>query len=211
MIARLLSWLGVDAGSGRFLLVALACLGAYAHGYRYADIQAEARHNQYVAQHNQARADDLAKQLRELHAEQQRGDALSLQLLARNAERNQLADKLKRRVSRVSTVYIAKPGAAPVALPDRPFTVGWVRDYNAALGLRMPAAVPAAGGAAGAPAGLHAPGAGNDTDVIDPADLARSAVSQADVLTTHISNAADCRRIEAQLNAILDWDEGKAP
>lgn len=201
MIARLLSWLGIDAAVGRFLLVALACLGAYAHGYRYADIQAEARHNQ-------ATADALAKHLRELRAEQARGDAISLQLLARNAERDQLADKLKRRVSRVSTVYVEKPGAAPVALPDRPFTVGWVRDYNAALGLRMSPAVPAAGGAAPASAGLRAPGAG---DAIDPSDLARSPVNQADVLNTHIGNAAVCRRIEAQLNAILDWDEGRSP
>lgn len=201
MIARLLSWLGIDAAVGRFLLVALACLGAYAHGYRYADIQAEARHNQ-------ATADALAKHLRELRAEQARGDAISLQLLARNAERDQLADKLKRRVSRVSTVYVEKPGAAPVALPDRPFTVGWVRDYNAALGLRMSPAVPAAGGAAPASAGLRAPGAG---DAIDPSDLARSPVNQADVLNTHIGNAAVCRRIEAQLNAILDWDEGQSP
>lgn len=208
MIARLLSWLGIDAAAGRFLLAALVCLGAYAHGYRYADIQAQARHNQYVAQQSQAQADAQAKRLNELRAEQERGDALSLQLLASNAERDQLTDKLKQRVTRVSTVYISKPGAAPVALPDRPFTVGWVRDYNAALGLRMPGAATAAGSATGASAGAHSPGAGS---AIDPTDLARSPVSQADVLTTHISNAAACREAEAQLNAILDWDEGKTP
>lgn len=208
MISRLFARLGIDAAAGRWLLLIVLVALACAHGYRYASSLAEARHSLYVAQQNQATADALAKHLRELRAEQARGDALSLQLLASNAERDQLTDQLKRRVSRVSTVYVPKPGAAPVALPDRPFTAGWVRDYNAALGLRMPPAVPAAGGAAPASAGLHAPGAG---DAIAPSDLARSPVSQADVLTTHIGNAAVCRRIEAQLHAILDWDEGRSP
>lgn len=208
MISRLLAWLGIDAAAGSFLLVSLACLGAYAHGYRYAAMQAEVQHSQYVAKLNQATADAQAKHLRELRAEQMRGDAMALRLLASTAERDQLTEKLKKRVSRVSTLYVPKPGAAPVALPDRPFTIGWVRDYNAALGLRMPPTSEAAGGAARTAAGLYSP---DTVDGIDPADLARSPVSQGDVLAAHIGNAAVCRRIEAQLNAILDIDEGKAP
>lgn len=208
MISPLFAWLRIDATAGRFLAAGLACLGAYAHGYHYAAIQAEVRHSQYVAQQNQVTADTLAKHLHELRAEQERGDAISLELLARNAERDQLTEKLNKRVSRVSTVYVPKPGAAPVALPDRPFTIGWVRDYNAALGLRMPPTSAAAGGAARTAARLYSP---DTVDGIDPADLARSPVSQGDVLAAHIGNAAVCRRIEAQLNAILDIDEGKAP
>ncbi len=205
MISRLLAWLGIDATTGSFLMAILVSLGAYAHGYRYASVQAEAQHGQYVARQNQATANGLARHLRELRVEQERGDAISLQLLASNAKRDHLTDQLKQRVSHVSTVYIPKPGAAPVALPDHPFTVGWVRDYNAALGLRMPGAATATGSAARTPTGFYSP------DAIDPSDLARSPVSQGDVLNNHIANAAACRQTEAQLNAILDWDEGKSP
>lgn len=208
MIARLLSWLGIDATAGWFLLVVAASLGGYAHGYGYASTQAEASHSRYIAQQAQTTAKALASHLRELQAEQERGDALSMELLTSNTERDKLINDLKKRVPHVSAVYVEKPGAAPVPLPDHPFTVGWVRDYNAALGLRMPQAAAAAGGAARTSAGLHASGS---LGGIDAADLARSTVSQADVLTTHHSNAATCRKLEAQLNAILDWDEGKSP
>ena len=112
----------------------VACAGGYLHGYGYATTQAEASHNAYVVKQSQATADAQAKHLRELRAEQERGDALSEKLLFTNAENAKLSNDLKKRVPHVSTVYIEKPGAAPVALPDRPFTAGWVRDYNAALG-----------------------------------------------------------------------------
>ncbi|MGE8615747.1 MAG: hypothetical protein ACN6PF_25870 [Achromobacter veterisilvae] len=208
MIARLLSWLGVEATTAWSVLVVAVGLGGYMHGYGYATKQAQASHNAYVVKQSQATADALAKHLRELRAEQERGDALSEQLLSTNAENAKLSNDLKKRVPRVSTVYIEKPGAAPVALPDRPFTVGWVRDYNAALGIRMPQAPAAAGPAARTAAGIQAAGA---LDGIDPADLARSTVSQADVLDNHIDNAAVCKKLAAQLNAILDLDEGKKP
>ena len=130
MIARLLSWLGIDATAAWFVLVLVACAGGYLHGYGYATTQAEASHNAYVVKQSQATADAQAKHLRELRAEQERGDALSEKLLFTNAENAKLSNDLKKRVPHVSTVYIEKPGAAPVALPDRPFTAGWVRDYK---------------------------------------------------------------------------------
>ena len=208
MIARLLSWLGIDATAAWFVLVLVACAGGYLHGYGYATTQAEASHNAYVVKQSQATADAQAKHLRELRAEQERGDALSEKLLFTNAENAKLSNDLKKRVPHVSTVYIEKPGAAPVALPDRPFTAGWVRDYNAALGLRMPEASTATGSAARTAARIPAASSFGE---IDAADLARRTVSQADVLTTHIDNAAVCKKLAAQLNAILDLDEGKTP
>ncbi|WMD23085.1 hypothetical protein RAS12_12125 [Achromobacter seleniivolatilans] len=208
MIARILSWLGIDAATGWFLLVVLAGLGGYAQGHAYASAQGEARHNDYVAQQNQATATALVNHMRALQVEQERGDELSLALLASHAERAKLSDDLKKRVPHVSTVYIEKPGAAPVPLPDRPFTVGWVRDYNAALGLRMPEAPAATGSVARTSPELSSSGPFGGADA---ADLTRSTVSQADVLTAHHDNAAICRKIEAQLNAILDLDEGKSP
>lgn len=208
MIARLLSWLGIDATAAWFVLVVAAGLGGYLHGYGYATTQAQASHNAYLAQQSQATANATARHLRELRAEQERGDALSAQLLSINAENAKLSDDLKKRVARVSTIYIEKPGAAPAALPDRPFTVGWVRDYNAALGLRMPQALETAGTTARTAAGIPAAGS---LGGIDAADLARSTVSQADVLDNHIDNAAVCMKLAAQLNAILDLDDGRAP
>jgi hypothetical protein len=206
MIARLLSALGVGSSAGWLVLVIAAGLGGYAHGYHYASTRAAAEHSRDIAQQNEAVARQLAKNMRELRAEQERGDVLAEQLLANNAERDQLTAKLRTRVQHESTIYLDKPGAPPSRLPDRPFTSGWVRDYNAALGLRMPQAAAAAAAAARTAAGVHGAGAGA---IADAAELARSAVSQADVLATHIENAAICRRIQAQLNAILDLDEGE--
>lgn len=209
MIRRLISWIGAMDWTTVLVIAAVAAyLMGYGMGRRDANADWTARHAAYVAQEAQARAQAISQNLTALRAEQERGDALSMQLLSSNAERAKLSEDLKKRVPHVSTVYIEKPGAAPVPLPDRPFTVGWVRDYNAALGLRMPQAAAAAGSAARTSAGLHAPGS---IGGIDAADLARSAVSQGDVLATHHNNAAVCRKLEAQLNAILDWDEGKTP
>lgn len=150
MITRLLSMLGIQPAVAGVLGAAVLAIAAYVMGQSDANADWTARHAAYVAQQAEARATTLLKYLAELRAEQERGDALSVKLLSTNAENAKLSDDLKKRVPRVSTVYIEKPGAAPAPLPDRPFTAGWVRDYNAALGLGVSDQAAPTGGIAGA-------------------------------------------------------------
>jgi hypothetical protein len=171
MITRLLSMLGIHPAVAGVLGAAVLAIATYVMGKSDANADWTARHAAYVAQQAEARATTLQKYLAELRAEQERGDALSVKLLSTNAENARLSDDIKKRVPRVSTVYIEKPGAAPAPLPDRPFTAGWVRDYNAALGLGMSGQAASAGGAAGTAAAVRPADAlaGPGTDVVAPA------------------------------------------
>ncbi len=207
MIERLLKMLNISAATAWLILVLVVAVatGGYGLGYRQADSQGKAALSQYQGQIATERATTALRLYTQLLAEQARGDVLSLQLLATNAANGLLTQSLQERVPHVSTVYIEKPGAAPAPLPDRPFTTGWVRDYNASLGLGLPGTATPTRQPARAATGV--PGAGS----IDTADLGRSQVSQGDVLSNHHYNAAICKKIEAQLNAILDLDEGRSP
>lgn len=171
MIARLLSLLGIQPAVAGILGAAMLSLITYFMGKSDANADWTARHSAYVAQQAEARTQALQRQLAAYRAEQERGDLLSQQLLSANAENALLSDQLKKRVPRVSTVYIEKPGAAPAPLPDRPFTAGWVRDYNAALGLGVSGQAAPAGGAAGTAAAVRPAGslAGPGADVVAPA------------------------------------------
>jgi len=182
--------LGLASGVALVLLWA----AAYNNGYQKASLIAEAKFNAYRLEIAQAQAQAARV-----------ADAASAKLLAQQADIAKLTDELQKRVNHVSTVYVKRPGAAPEPLPARPFTRGWVHDYNAALGVRMPGTHDATGAPAPKTGGLRAPAsAGADR----APELARSAVSQADVLATHHANARICRDAVAQLNAILDLYEG---
>jgi len=205
-MSKLLARLGLSPVLVYLVAGAFAVLFAYIHGYRYASARGADALFRY--QTNVAQTQAIAAQMyaERLQAEMNRADTAAMQLLASRAEIERLTDQLQKRVSHVSTVYVDRPGAAPVRLPERPFTVGWVRDYNAALGLRVSDAVHPAGGAARAP-GAVAAARGTDA----AAELARSTVNQADVLATHHVNAATCRKAIAQLDAILRLYEERQP
>ncbi|NYT80894.1 lysis protein [Alcaligenaceae bacterium] len=111
------------------------------------------------------------------------------------AERKELLG----RISDVTTVYVPHEGAAPVQLPRCVFTTGFVREYNAALGLSTPSAGAPAAGAAAAPRSAAALGAG----------LRESGVTQADILAHIADYGQRCRGVEAQLGRVLDYVEGE--
>jgi len=187
------------------LTVLVLLITAYLHGYRNASAKGDAKLSAYEARVANAQAEAVRRYVEQIQTEAARADAAAVKLLAQQADIARLTKQLQKRVSHVSTVYVERPGDAPRPLPDRPFTAGWVRDYNAALGLRMPSAVDLAAESSGASPGLRAPG-GERT-----AELARSAVTQADVLTVHHVNSQICRDAVAQLNAILDLYEERRP
>jgi len=186
--------------SGLLAALLLAFL-AYVHGYRYAAARGEAALADYQQSVARAQAENARRHAEALQAEVARGDAASVKLQAQRGEIAKLTTQLQRRVNHVSTVYIERPGEAPQSLPERPFTLGWVRDYNAGLGLRLPEALHSASGVAATSAGVRAVAG---ADRIAGRDLARSSVNQADVLAVHHANAQICRDAIAQLNAILN-------
>jgi len=206
------SWLlrfGLSSPLVRVLAGGLAVLvllvTAYVHGYRSAAARGQAALASYQAQMANAQAEAARRYAEQLQSEAARADAAAVKLLAQQADIARLTKQLQKRVSHVSTVYVERPGDAPRPLPSLPFTTGWVRDYNAALGLRMPSAVSASGEPARASPGLRA--AASDR----APELSRSAVTQADVLTVHHANSQICRDAVAQLNAILDLYEERRP
>jgi len=204
--ARLGLSAGVLVALGGIVAVSLLLMLVYRIGYRTAQSLGEVRFARYQTEVAQARSEAARVYAQSLQAEMARADAASTKLLAQQADIAQLTDELQKRVSYVSTVYVDRPGATPTPLPDFPFTGGWVHDYNAALGLRMPGTGDAARASA-----QQTPGAGTAASTgggLAFDALARSRVTQADVLTVHHTNARICRDAIAQLHAILDLYEG---
>jgi len=187
------------------LTVLVLLITAYVHGYRNASAKGDAKLAAYEARVANAQAEAARRYAEQIQAEAARADAAAVKLLAQQADIARLTKQLQKRVSHVSTVYVERPGAAPQPLPAFPFTAGWVRDYNAALGLRMPSAVDLAAEFARTSPGLRAPGSDATPE------LARSAVTQAEVLTVHHANSQICRDAVTQLNAILDLYEERRP
>ena len=107
---------------------------------------------------------------------------------------------LLRRIDNVTTVYIPSPGLTPRPLPRAVFTAGFVREYNAAIGL------PAAGTGAASTGTVGATEAGQTPD----AWLRDAGLSQSDILA-HIADYGErCRNLEAQVNRLLDRTSGDA-
>lgn len=111
--------------------------------------------------------------------------------IAQHAEEKR---QLQERIYHVSTQYISAPGAAAKPIPRCVFTAGWLRDYNAALG--VPA--PRAGAAASAAEKAAWPTPGTE------AELLESGVTPADILA-HVQDYGVWARANlAQLNGLLD-------
>ncbi len=167
---------------------------------RHATTKAEAVRQETKAEEARAlyRATEFAR-LR-YQAETIRANGLEKQLLTDQQRFANEKRQLQQRISHVTTVYRPAPGAALAPIPRTVFTVGFVRDYNAAIGLPANGA-PAAAGSAG--------------DQTDPAAAAGagllddSGLSQADILA-HISDYGErCRRLDSQVNRLIDRLEGE--
>lgn len=98
------------------------------------------------------------------------------------------------RIPHVSTQYISAPGAAAKPIPRCVFTAGWLRDFNAALGV----SAPRSGAAASAAEKATRPAPGSD------AELLESSVTAADILAHAQDYGLWARANLAQLNGLLD-------
>lgn len=182
-------------------LAAVAALAAGITGYSLGHDTAQAAGDAALAKlkgsHDKAVAAATEAARQRLVAEVDRNNRLAQQLATEKASHAQEKQTLLRRIANVTTVYIPASGLGAVPLPRSVFTVGFVREYNTALGL------PAANeGSAAA-----RPGATSGTPFSLDAGLRESGLNQADILA-HIADYGErCRNIESQLNRLLDREE----
>lgn len=194
--------LGLAAMAG----LAGAAIG-HSVGFRTAKAEGDAALAKLQARRAEARSAVAEEVAQGLAREVARNNELAQQLS--DARRQHATEKqgLLKRIANVTTVYIPVPGAAPEPLPSSVFTAGFVREYNAALGIGLGSDLPAAAdGVAAARAGA-APGASPAAEAglrQQLADLHDSGLSQADILA-HIGDYGErCRNLEAQVNRLLD-------
>ncbi|MFJ7792929.1 lysis protein [Pseudomonas sp. NPDC096950] len=185
--------------------VALACVLsasavgsiAYGFGFRYAQALGDSELQSLKTTHaEQALATETANRVQLLQqvTRATETEALLYATVARFTEEKR---QLQERIPHVTTQYIAAPGAAAVPIPRCVFTAGWLRDYNAALG------VPASGSGTATTTSEKAtwPAAGTD------AELLESGVTAADILAHAQDYGVWARSNLAQLNALLDLNE----
>ncbi|MFV2950143.1 lysis protein [Pseudomonas japonica] len=182
---------------------ALSAAAAGSVGYGLGDRQATAagaadladlrrEHAEQALANGQRNLDDLLSEMR-------RANDAEAQLSAAKTQHQTELEQLQERIPNVTTVYLPAPAAKPVAIPRCVFTAGWLRDYNAALGVPANTKGTAAGNAEAA--AKPAPG----TD----AELLESGVTPADILAHAQDYGMWARNNLAQLNALLDLQEQK--
>ncbi|WP_110970234.1 lysis protein [Pseudomonas huaxiensis] len=180
---------------------ALAAVASGSVGYGLGSRQAAALGAANLAALKQQYAEQALangqKSLDDLLSEIRRANDAEAQLINAKAQHQTELDHLQERIPNVTTVYLPAPASKPVAIPRCVFTAGWLRDYNAALG--VPATVQ--GTTTGHPqaATSTAPGTG--------AELLESGVTPADILAHAQDYGMWARNNMAQLNAVLDLQE----
>lgn len=180
------------------LLACLVCAAAaagtsYGFGYRQAEALGAAELEKLRSAHaEQAR---LAAEASGLQLQQQvtRANQAEALLLADQGRIVQEGQALEERIPDVVTIYRPAPAAASEPIPRCVFTVGWLRDYNTALGVPGAAVGPVT-----SPAG-PAPWAAPGTD----AELLESGVTPADILAHARDYGAWARNLASQVTALL--------
>lgn len=173
----------------------------YGFGYRHAEALGASRLANLSSQYD--RQSRLAAEQSTLRLQQQITRANQAEALMLN-ERERFAgvvSGLEERIVNVTTLFKPTPTTTPVAIPHCVFTVGWLRDYNTALG------VP---GAATGPVASHAgqaPWAATGTD----AELLESRVTAADILAHAQDYGRWANNAVSQVTALLTTKEGCAP
>lgn len=167
---------------------------AYGFGFRYAQSLGATALSGLKSEHaEQALAAEKASRLQLLQqvTRAQESESLLFNLMDQYAKEKQ---SLQERISHVTTQYRPAPGAAAQPIPRCVFTAGWLRDYNAALG--VPA--PGAGTTATQPAQASRTAPGTD------AELLESGITPADILAHAQDYGQWARNNLAQLNGLLD-------
>lgn len=171
------------------------------YGGRHAAAIGDAKLAELRQQTAEASAKSIQAAADRLAAETARGNRLSAGLVEAEAKADALSHQLQTRVDRVTTAYREAPGAVLKPVPQCIFTRGWLRDYNAAIG----AAVPASAEATGAP--TQAPATGSAAAGDD--ELVAAGIDPRSILKHHIGYGTSCTKLEAQLNSLIDYEEGK--
>ncbi|WP_207848904.1 MULTISPECIES: lysis protein [unclassified Pseudomonas] len=191
--------------SARILAIVFACLvsavagGAAAAGFAYSYAKALgdtslANLKTQLAEKATAAANESRVLLLQQVTRANETEALLSATIAQHAEEKR---QLQERIPHVSTQYIPAPGAAVKPVPRCVFTAGWVRDFNAALGVPAPRTAAAASAAEKA----AWPAAGSD------AELLESGVTPSDILAHAQDYGLWARSNLAQLNGLLDLQE----
>jgi hypothetical protein len=188
------------------LLACMVCAAAsggisYGFGYRHAEALGAASLSKIETTH--------AKQA--LQATEANNIRVMQQVTRANQAEQQMLDLFERlgieqqpiqeRIPHVTSTYRSEPTAAPAPIPRCVFTVGWLRDYNTALGVPGAAAGPVAGAAGQTP--WAAPGA--------DAELLESGVTPADILAHAQDYGRWARSLASQVTGLLNTRENAAP
>lgn len=204
MLERLMS--PVPSGLTLGLLACLVCGVAggsigYGFGFRHADALGSAKLEKLARQHAEqagAAAEQALLRYRQQVTRANQAEALMLADRTRHAEQVQ---QLQERIAHVTTTYRPTAAAAPEPIPHCVFTVGWLRDYNTALGVPGAATGPVASHAGPAPWAA----AGAD------AELLESGVNPADILAHANDYGRWARNAASQVTALLNTKEGCTP
>ena len=109
--------------------------GGYALGHRLAKADGDAALAKLQRAHAEATAKAADEARLRLVAEVERNNRLAQALADEKATHAQEKQSLLRRIANVTTVYVPAAGLAPRPLPRTVFTAGFMREYNAAIGL----------------------------------------------------------------------------
>jgi hypothetical protein len=185
------------------VLIALCAASsiAYGVGFRYAAAIGEARLASLTSKHaEQARqaASDSRVQLLQQVTRANQAEALMLSQMDQHAKDKQ---QLQERIAYVTSHYLPTANAAPVVIPHCVFTAGWLRDYNAALGVPTAAASTVTSGA----------GQAASTAADANAELLESGVTPADILAHAQDYGQWARNLASQVMALLTAREGCTP
>ena len=165
-------------------------------GYGLGTARGEARVATLQSEFDQATLKAMTSAAAAQQRELARADQLAAELARTQTDLQEARIQLTRKVSNVTTVYVPAQASAPVALPPAVFTVGFARLWDAANGLSLPAASEAA---------CRLDGEADSGEALGTGCLADSGITQAELLTNHIDNAARCRAIEATLDKYIAW------
>lgn len=177
--------------------VAAGSIG-YGIGYRYAAALGAAELGKLRTGYAQQAQQVAEQNALELGRQAARANQAEAQMLEQQGQIADYQQQLQERIPHVTTRYLPAPNAAPVVIPRCVFTAGWLRDYNAALGVPGAEASTATAGSAQASIGA----AGTD------AELLESGITPADILAHAIAYGKWSRSNLTQLNALLDLQEG---
>lgn len=167
---------------------------AYGLGFRYATSIGAAELATLKSKHAEQALGAESANRQQLMQQVGRANESEFRLFEAMTQHAQEQRQLQERIAHVTTQYRTEPDAVAQPIPRCVFTVGWLRDYNTALGVPSPRSGAVTTDSAQTPG--TTPGA--DTELLE------SGVTPADILAHAQDYGVWARNLMAQLNALLD-------